>query len=165
MNSCRNQPSYVGHIYHEHSPHRISDLAEAREVDDTRIRTGTRDDQLGMLRQGQLGYLVIVDGLGVLPNAIGDDVKQLADQRHRASVAQMSTIGKRHAQDRVSWLQNGEVDLEVGLRSRVGLDVCSLRTKERFGTLNCQRLDDINKLTTTIVAFARVSLGVLVCQD
>src|SRR5450830_401180 len=128
MDTCRDQPSYVGHVHHEQSPHRIGDLTETGEVDGARISTGTCDDQLGMLCSSQLGYLVIVNCLGVLPNAIGDDVKQFAHQRHGASVTQMPTVGKRHAQNRVSWLQNGEIDLKVSLRSRVRLNVCRLRT-------------------------------------
>ena len=77
----------------------------------------------------------------------------------------MPPVGERHAQDRISWLQNREINLQVSLRPGVGLNVCSLRTEEYFGTLDSQCFDHVNKLATAIIASARISLGVLVCQD
>src|SRR5437660_11445680 len=62
----------------------------------------------------------------------------------------------------IAWLQHGRIGFHVGLRSCVGLHISVLGAKEFVCPLACQIFYDICKLTAPVIAFTRISFGVLI---
>ena len=60
------------------APTRSADRADAREVDDARIRAGADDDHLRLVLVGEAIELVVVDALVVFAHAVRHDLVELA---------------------------------------------------------------------------------------
>ena len=60
--------------------------------------------------------------------------------------------------------KDGPVGDQVGVDTRMGLDVGVLGAKERLGVVGSQRLDAVNHLASGIETMARGAFGVLVGQ-
>ncbi len=65
-------------------------------------------------------------------------------------------------QNCVAGLQDSGVSLHIRLRSCMRLHVGILRAKELPGAVARQILDDIGELAATVVALARIALGIFV---
>ena len=74
-------------------------------------------------------------------------------------------MGKIHRHQSVAGLQKGEIDRHVRLGSTVGLNVGVLRAIKLFHSVNSQLLNLVNNLTSTVVAFARVTLCILIGEN
>ena len=81
---------------------------------------------------------------------------------HRAAVGQVPAVGQRHAQDGVARLQQRQVHGLVGLRARMRLDVCIIRSEQLLHALDRQRLGHVHVLAAAVVALARITFRVLV---
>ena len=71
---------------------------------------------------------------------------------------------QRHAEDGVARLQQREVHGLVGLRAAVRLHVGVVGAEQLLQAVDGQLLGNVHVLATTVVALARVTLGVLVGQ-
>ena len=80
-------------------------------------------------------------------------------------VGQVPAVLQAHGQNLVSGLKHGEVDGGVRLTSGVGLYVGVFRPKQGLGSLDGEAFRNVRMLATTIIAFARITLRVLVGQD
>ena len=80
MDPCRYQPRNVGHIYHEVGPHGVGDFPESPKIDGPRIGAGAGNDHFGPVFLSQLRHLLIVYGLGVASDAVGDNLKSLPEK-------------------------------------------------------------------------------------
>ena len=70
------QPSKVCHIDQEERLHFKGDRSERREIDDTRIRAPTGNDQARSLGQSEFPNLVVVDEAGHFVHAVLHGVKE-----------------------------------------------------------------------------------------
>ena len=71
-------------------------------------------------------------------------------------------MGQTHAEKGLARLQQGQEDRSVGLCAGMRLHVRELAAKQLLGPLDGQVLGHIHMLAATVVATARVALGVLV---
>ena len=71
-------------------------------------------------------------------------------------------MGEVHPEVRVAGFQDREVDGHIGLGTRVRLDVHVLRREELPGAFHGQTLHHVHVLAPTVVALARIALGILV---
>lgn len=114
---------------------------------------------------GHFGHLVVIDGLGFPVDAVMHEVEQPTGEADLGTVGQMTAMREIHAQNRVPRFQQGEVGSHVGLRPRVRLDVGAVGAEQRQGPVDGQLFRAIDKFTSAIVAFLRVTLGILVGQN
>ena len=108
--------------------------------------------------------LVVVDGLGVLAHAVGDDLEPLAREVDLGAVGEVTTMRQAHGEDGLAGLDEGAVRREVGARAAVRLEVRVLGAEELLGALDADDLRLVDLRAAAVVALARVSLGVLVAQ-
>src|SRR5947209_3087963 len=112
-----------------------------------------------------LSHRVVIDALGGPIHAIGIGAIENAGEADAAPMSEVAAMGQIHTQDRVSRLEDREVDGHVGLRPRMGLDVHMVRAEDLLGALDRQRLDHVHVLAAPIVAATRIALSVLVGHD
>src|SRR5262249_52123905 len=135
---------------------------EAAEVDGPRVGAGAGDDHFRLVLLRQARHLVEIDGLVVAADAVVADAIPLAGEVEVHAVRQVAAVRQVHGQDRVAYLQGGEIDGHVGAGAGVGLDFGGLGAEEAAAALDGQALGDVHELTAAVVATARVALGVLV---
>ena len=104
---------------------------ERLEVDDARVGARRRTMiSFGWCSRASWRELVVVDRLGVLAHAVGDDLEGLAGEVERVAVGEVAAVGEVHAEDDVARLAGREVDGHVGLRAGVRLDVGVVAAEE-----------------------------------
>ena len=156
------QPGDVGHVGQQVSAHLIGDGAEGREINRAGVGGIAAHDQLGPVLQGQLADRVEIELVGRLIDAVVHGLEPLAAHVHRRAVGEVAAVAQIHAQDRVSGLEQGQEDGEVGLGAAVGLHVGPGGTKQLLGPANRQLLDGVDVLTAAVVALGRQPLGIFV---
>ena len=80
-----------------------------------------------LARQG--GNLSVVNTLIVLPDAIGDDLKEFSGKIDRTAVREMPAVRQVHAQDGVSRLELREIGGHISLGPGVRLNIDVLGTE------------------------------------
>ena len=80
-------------------------------------------------------------------------------------MGQVTTVGQRQTEDRVADVRHGHERSSVGLRTSVGLNVHVVTAEDLLRAFDGERLRDVHELAATVVATARVALGVLVGED
>ena len=158
MRAAGDQSGEVRHVDHEQRARLVGDLAHAGEIDDPRIGAATADDHLGMMFERKLFEIVVVDGLGFLGHAVGNDLVSLAGEVQRMPVREVSAVREVQPEDRVARLENGAIGFHVGGGAGVRLDVGELRAEELLRAIARQVLDDVGELAAAVVALARDSL-------
>ena len=91
-------------------------------------------------------------------------MNHLPDMIHRRAVRQVTAVGKRHAKHRVARLERREKYRLIGLRTRMGLDIGEFGAEQLHDAIDRQLLGDIDMFAAAVVAFARITFGVLVRQ-
>ena len=146
MQAGGHQSGDVRHIDQEERADGVGDLAEAGEIEDARIGAGAGDDHLGLMLLGEARQLVVVDGLGFLAHAVGDDLVGLAGEVELVAVGEVAAVGQVQAENRVAGLQHGGVGGLVGLRAGVRLHVGVFGVEELLGAVAGQVFDDVGEL-------------------
>ncbi|MNH15771.1 hypothetical protein D3C79_753920 [compost metagenome] len=77
---------------------------------------------------------------------------------------QVASLGQAHAQDGIAGLDRRHIHRLVCLGAGVRLHVHCLRAKELLGTVDGDLLHDVDKLASTVVALAGITLSILVCE-
>ena len=162
MHSSGHEAGDVGHIGEQIGTHFISDGTEGGEVDGAWIRGIAANNQLRLVLQSQLADRLHIKALGLLVDAVLNNVEPLAADVDRGTMGEVTAMGQVQPHDRVAGLQQGQEDGEVGLGPTVGLDIGPGGTKQLLGALDGQFLDGINVLTTAVIPLAGQPLGVLV---
>ena len=152
----------VRHVGHVHCADAVGDLAGALEVDAARVGRRAGHDELRPVLLGKARHLLVVDGLALAVDAVGDELEEAAAEVDVAAMGQVSALVEPHAHDRVAGLEHGEVDGHVRLRAGVGLDVRVVGSEERLRALDGERLDLVDKVAAAVVTAAGESFGVLV---
>ena len=78
---------------------------------------------------------------------------------------QVPAVVEAHAEQRIARRKQGKVDRGIGLRAGVGLDVGVGHAVQLLQAIDGQLLGDIDVLAATVVALARITLGILVGQN
>ncbi len=153
------------HVAHQQRADLVGDLAEGREVPQPRIGGGAGHDHLRPVLPGQRAHLVHVDQGRLAVHVVRDEVVVLPAEVHRRAVREVAALVEAQSQHGVATLQERVVDGHVRLRAGVGLDVHVLRAEQLLRAVAGEVLDDVHDLAATVVAAARVSLGVLRGED
>ena len=165
MNLRGHEAGDVGHVGDDRRADRRADAGDPGKIDDPRIRARTHHDHLGLVLVREPLHLLVVDALVLFADAVRNDRIELAGEVERMTVRQMSAVRQVHAEHRVSGLEQGEIDRHVGLRAGVRLHVGVLGAEELFRARDGQRFGDIHELAASVIALARIPLGVLVRED
>ena len=162
--TARHQTGNVRHIDHQVSAVAMCDLGHFLEVDGTRIRGCTCNDQLRAMLLDSLLKFSIVDE-AILVYAVGNKVVVLAGLVDRRAVAQVTALRQIHTHNGVAQIEQSEVNRKVGLCTGVRLNIRILCTEQLTCALDCDALYLVNKFTAAVVALAGQALGVLVGED
>ena len=154
----------VGHVHDHRRADGGGDRGDPREVDHARIRARADHDHLRPVLVREPLELLVVDPLVLSAHAVRDDRVELAGEVQRVAVREVAAVREVHAEDRVAGLEDGQVDRHVGLCARMRLHVGVIGAEQRLGARDRERLGDVDEFAAAVVAFARVSLGVLVRQ-
>ena len=165
MNLRRDQPGDVRHVGDDRGADVAADLADALEIDLSRVGAGADHDHLRLVLVGETFQFFVIDALVVFSNAVRNDRVELAGEVQRMSVRQMAAVRQVHAEDRVARLQQREVHRHVGLRPGVRLHVRVLGAEQLLRARDRQRFGDVDELAAAVVALARISFRVLVRED
>ena len=76
------------------APDCVGDLAHAGEVEEAGIGAAAADDDFGLLADGDLLELVVVDGFGIFADAVGDDAIELAGEVELVAVGEVAAHGR-----------------------------------------------------------------------
>ena len=165
MRAAGHQPGEMRHVDQVERADFVGNLPHTGKIDDARIGAASADDQLGPFLLGQLFQLVVIDRFGFFGHAVRNDVVRLAGEIQRMAVREMAAMRQVQSHDGIAGLQHRRVSCHVGLRAGVRLHVGMIGAKELLGPLARQILHDVGKLAAAVIAFARISLGILIGED
>src|SRR5690606_6356488 len=116
------QTGHVGHVDEQVGAHLVGDLAETGEIQDLGVGGEAGDDHLRLVLDGQALDFVVGDEAFV-GDAVLDGVVRLAGGGALGAVGGVAAVGRAHAQDGVTGVQQGQVAGGVGLGPGLGLPV------------------------------------------
>ena len=85
---------------------------------------------LGLNSSGVLREEIVIDGLGILADAVVADLEEAAGEIGLVAMGEMAAVGQVHGQDAVAGLEHGEIDGHIGLGAGVRLDIGVSRAEE-----------------------------------
>ena len=162
MQTRRHKPCDVRDVYHEIGADFIGDLAQAREIDDARIRRRARHDHSRLILDGEPFQLGVIDALVLFGNAVRHDLKIFARNVDGRTVRQVSAVGKVHAQNGIAGVEQGKIHGGIRLRAAVRLYVGMIAPEQLFATLDREIFHDVDILTAAVIAFAGQTLCIFV---
>ena len=112
----------------------------------------------------QLAHALVIDA-AVIINAVRNDVVENTGLIDRRTVGQVTTVVQAHAQNDIARLAQCLIDCHICLCTRMRLYIGKLCPKQLAYTCDCQVFYLIDALTATVVALARITLGVLIGQN
>ena len=160
----RDKPRDMRHIHHQQAACSIRDLAQAREINDSRIGRRARDNHLRLGFKRHLFQRIIIDDFFLFRYAVRHEMEILTGHVHRASVRQMTAVGQIHSHHRITRLEHGKIDRHIGLRAGMGLHIGVFRPEKRLGAFARQIFNDIDILAAAVIALSRISFGIFVGQ-
>jgi hypothetical protein len=153
----------VGHIHHKNGANVFGYLGKAFKINRQRVGAGTGNDEFWPGFMGLAFHCVIVNGfIGV--QSITHDIEPFSTHVQGHAMGQVAPFCQTHPHDGVTGLQERQKHRFIRRCATVGLDIGRLGAKNLFYPVDGKLLGNIDKLTTPVVAFAGVSLGVLVGQ-
>ena len=162
--SC-NETSKVCHIGPQVSPHFICDGTVCFKIQSAWVGRPASDDDLWLFCNSLLTQLVHVDTVGFCIDFVGSYFVELAGEVQLHAVGQVTTVSQRKAQDLITWVDKRSKDGSVCLCTGVWLYVGKLSAEQSLSAVTRQIFDDIDVLTSTVVAATWVALCVLVGKD
>ena len=126
------------------------------------MRGKTCDNQARPVLISQRLHLAIVKLAGFSDHAILNGVVEFPGEIHGRAMRQVAAVRQAHAEYRVARLQQRKTGGCIGLRSGMRLYIGIVGTKQLFSALDRQLFSHVDVFTATVVAFARISLGVFV---
>ncbi len=165
MHSRGDEAGDVRHVHKENRVDGFGDFAHALEIDDARIRAGSRHDHARLVLVGQLFDFFVIDALVFLAHAVGDEFVHAAGKIQRVPVRKVAAMRQVHAQHRVAGLQRGHVHRYICGGSGMRLHVGVFRAEQFLGAIDGQLLDLVGVLAAAVVALARIALRVFVGEN
>src|SRR5271157_1952134 len=102
MRASSDQSGEVRHVNQVQRANFVGNLAHAREIDEPRIGAAAADDQLWPLALSDLLQIVVINGLGFLGHAVGNDLVGLAGKIQWMAVRQMPAVREVQSENGVS---------------------------------------------------------------
>ena len=162
MRAAGDESGEMRHVNHEYGADRIRDFAEAREINHARIGGAAGDDDFRLCVVRERLDFVIVDALIVAPHAIGDRLEPLARHVHGRAVGKMAAGGEVEPQIGIARLHGGHKSGLVRLTAGMRLHIGEAAIEQFFRAVDGKLLDHVDPLATTVIALARITLGVFV---
>src|SRR6266496_3752459 len=107
MYSAGDESCKVRHVDQKERAHFVGNLAHAGEVNGAGIGAASAYNQSRMFPFGEPLQLVIIDGLGFLGDAVGNDLVSLARKIQMMAMRKMTAMRQVQSKDRVAGLQHG----------------------------------------------------------
>jgi hypothetical protein len=155
----------MGDVGHQIGSHFIGDRSEGRKVDDPGIGGVAADDHLGLTFDRLVADQIKIEAFRFGADAILGDIEPFARDVDRGTVGQVTAVGEVHAEDRVAGGEQGQEYREVGLGSRVGLDVGMGRAEKFLDPIDGDLLDLIDEFTAAVVALVGQALSIFVGEN
>ncbi len=162
VRAAGNQTRDVRSVDEQHRADLVGDRPERHEVDRARICRRARDDQPRTLAHGQVADHVVVEHLGVVVDAVRDEVVHTTAEVDRRSVGEVTALIQAHPHHLVARLQQGHEGGLVRVGTGVRLHVCVLGAEELTRTRAGQTLGFVDHEVAAVVTLSRVTLRVLV---
>jgi len=161
------QPGDVRNVRHQQCAALIGDCAEARKINDPRVRRIAHHDDLGPGLKTNAAGFIKVDPLKlrmslVIVQRVVHWLEELARKIDLHSVRKVPAVLQQQARERVPWLQHRLHHRLVRLSPRVRLHIRELRPEQPLRTLLRDALNPIVVYTPLVVPRSRIPLGVLV---
>ena len=78
---------------------------------------------------------------------------------------QMPPVRQRKTHDHITRLAETQIDRLVGRRTRIGLNVDVLGTKNLLGAFDAKGLDLVDLLLALVITLTHITFGIFICQD
>ena len=153
------------HVGQEPCPHTVGDLAHLREIDHPGDRRATGNQHRRLVLGGKGRDLIVVDFEVALADAVLNRVEPLARLVGLCAVGQVPARVERHAEDRITGLDQRLEHALVRLAAGVGLNVGEAAAEELLRPLDGQRLGHVHILAAAIVTPSGIAFGILVRHD
>ena len=155
----------VRHIDPQLRANFIGDRAEGFKVEVTRVCRPPCNDHVRVRLEGLRAHTIHVDAAGLGIDLVGRDVVELARKVDLHAVGEVPAVREGKPHKGVASTCESMHHSRVCGRTRVGLHVRVVSTEKGLRTLNCQVFRDVHELAATVVALARVALGVFVREN
>ncbi len=159
------QPGDVSHVRHEYGAGFIRYMAEALEIDDSRVGAGTGDYHFRFMLQCQSFDFRIIDAFRFLVESVGHDIVIFTRKVGSCAMRQVPSVGEVHPHDGIPRIYEREIDRHVCLRSAMRLHIGMFGVEKLFGAVYGDCFNDIYVFATAVIAFAGISLGIFVSQE
>ena len=112
---CGDQPCNVRDVYQKIGPHRLGNLLEPGEVQDSRVGAGSDHDHPRTAFLSDALNRIVVDHFCLSVHAVKEGAKEGTGKIHAAAVSEMSSLRQIHAKDHVTGFQDRQVRRHIGL--------------------------------------------------
>ena len=113
MHPARYQSGEVRHVNQKQRANFVGDLPHAREVNNSRIRAASPDDQLRTFFLRQLFQIVIINRLSLFGDAVRNDAISFAGKIQVMAMREMSAMRQVQAKNRVPRLQHRSICFHI----------------------------------------------------
>ena len=165
MGIARNKTCNVGHIHHQHSADLMGNVCKDLKIDGSGVCRCTGNDQLGLMLFRHIADVVVIDQAGSMVHIIGYHIVILTGNIGRTAMGQVSAVGKAHTHQRITGLQQRQLNSHIGLCTGVGLHIGKFCTKQLLGALDTQAFQFIHEVAAAIVALAGQALSIFIGQN
>ena len=160
-----NKARDMGHIHHQVGVDGIGDFAELGKIEGTRIGRATSQNDLWLAGLRLVEKRIEINLRGLFINAVLLGIEPFTGQVRRGAVRQVTTCGKRHAEDRIARLQQRQEHGLVRLCAGMWLHIDESSAKQLFRTLDGKCLNNIDMLAAAIIAAAGIAFGIFIGQN
>ena len=122
----------MSHVDKEVGTYLVGDFTHAGKIELPGVGAAATDDQLGLLANGLLLELVVVDGFGVAAHLIAGDFVEFAREIKLVAVGEVAAVGEVEPEDGVAGGEQRHKGGSVGLRAGVRLHVDVVGAEELF---------------------------------
>ena len=161
----RNHSGSMGHIHHKNGTHLVGNLPHPGVIPLAGVGGSSSDDELRLVLQSEPLHLIVIYQAGVLVQSVSHRLEQHSGHIHRRAVGKMAAVTQVESHKAVTRFQAGELHGHIGLRSRMRLHICILRSVNLLEAVDCELLDLVHNLTTSIISCSGITLGILVCAN
>ena len=152
----------VSHVDHQEGSDFVGNLTHAGIVPFAGVGRGTADDEFGTLAQSHLFHHVVVDVARIFAHAVFERVEHQAREVDGAPVREVTAVREVQSQELVARVEHGHEYGHVGLGARVRLNVGPLGVEQFLDAVDGHLFALVYHLATAVVAFAGITLGILV---
>ena len=152
------------HVDHQQGTDLVGNLAHTLIIPVAGISRAAADDQLRTFAEGDFLHLVVIHAAGLLLDIVFRCMIEDTRTIDRRTMRKVSAVRKVESEERIPRIEDCQKDSGVGLRPGMRLDVSPFGSEEAFDAFDGDSFALVHHLATAVVAFAGITLGVLVSQ-